>query len=260
MEKAQHRQQEQDIIYERKLRKDREQEDHLYGDKDKYVSTSYKLKLMEQKKWEEEQAKKDAQDQDVTQKEDAMRRFHLALLNRRNVAAGSEDDAIKRDAERKREEELKRKQEEEGKERLRKERERQEQEREHRVREKEEKDIERGRELARDARRYSDDRRRSSERRGSRDERGSKEHEDRQHGHGDKRKHDEQTDQDKAKAEEKSHDREPEKKKRKGAVIDLPLLERPKVEREAPKLTDESAIMAARERYLARKLAVGQQQ
>ena len=37
VEKAKIRKQEQEIVYERKLLKERQQEDHLYGDKEKFI-------------------------------------------------------------------------------------------------------------------------------------------------------------------------------------------------------------------------------
>ena len=55
MEKAKVRKQEQEIVYERKLLKERQQEDHLYGDKEKFVTTAYKKKLAELEKWNEEE-------------------------------------------------------------------------------------------------------------------------------------------------------------------------------------------------------------
>jgi hypothetical protein len=54
-EKAEIRKREQDIIYERKLQKERSKEDHLFGDKDKFVTSAYRKKLEEQQKWLEEE-------------------------------------------------------------------------------------------------------------------------------------------------------------------------------------------------------------
>ena len=42
-------------MYERKLAKERSQEDHLYSGKDKFVTGAYKRKLAEQAKWIEEE-------------------------------------------------------------------------------------------------------------------------------------------------------------------------------------------------------------
>lgn len=55
MKKAQEREREQEIIYERKLAKERNKDDHLYAGKDKFVTSAYKKKLAEQAKWMEEE-------------------------------------------------------------------------------------------------------------------------------------------------------------------------------------------------------------
>ncbi|MBA0548539.1 hypothetical protein Golob_019633 [Gossypium lobatum] len=55
MKKAEQRKWEQEIVYERKLVKERSKEDHLYADKDKFVTSAYKRKLAEQAKWMEEE-------------------------------------------------------------------------------------------------------------------------------------------------------------------------------------------------------------
>jgi hypothetical protein len=44
------------IIYERQLLKERQKEDHLYGDKEKFVTAGYKKKLQEDEKWAKEEA------------------------------------------------------------------------------------------------------------------------------------------------------------------------------------------------------------
>lgn len=58
MKKAEERQREQEIIYERKLAKERSKEDHLYADKEKYVTSAYKKKLAEQAKWMEDERRR----------------------------------------------------------------------------------------------------------------------------------------------------------------------------------------------------------
>lgn len=55
MEKAKRREREHEIVYERKLAKERTKEDHLYADKDKFVTSAYKRKLAEQARWMEEE-------------------------------------------------------------------------------------------------------------------------------------------------------------------------------------------------------------
>lgn len=55
IDKAKQREREHEIIYERKLAKERNQDEHLYADKDKFVTSAYKKKLAEQAKWMEEE-------------------------------------------------------------------------------------------------------------------------------------------------------------------------------------------------------------
>lgn len=55
MKKAKEREREQEVIYERKLAKERSKDDHLYAGKDKFVTSAYKKKLAEQAKWMEEE-------------------------------------------------------------------------------------------------------------------------------------------------------------------------------------------------------------
>lgn len=54
---------EQDVVYERQLAKEREKEDHLYGDKEKFVTGAYKKKLQEQAKWLEEERRRELEEQ-----------------------------------------------------------------------------------------------------------------------------------------------------------------------------------------------------
>ena len=63
MAKAKEREKEQDILYERKLSKEREKEDHLYGDKDKFVTRAYKEKLAEEAKWLAEEKRLEAKEE-----------------------------------------------------------------------------------------------------------------------------------------------------------------------------------------------------
>lgn len=62
VEKAKIRAQEQDIVRERLLVKERMQEDHLYKDKEKFVTSAYKKKLAEQAKWLEEERLRELRD------------------------------------------------------------------------------------------------------------------------------------------------------------------------------------------------------
>ena len=57
-EKAEERKREQDVLFERQLAKERAAEDHLFGDKERFVTAAYKKKLAEQQQWKEEQKRK----------------------------------------------------------------------------------------------------------------------------------------------------------------------------------------------------------
>ncbi|XP_030452967.1 uncharacterized protein LOC115674645 [Syzygium oleosum] len=88
LKKAEQRQREQEIVYERKLAKERSTEDHLYADKDKFVTSAYKKKLAEQAKWMEEERLRQIREEkdDVTKKKD-LTDFYFNL--EKNVAFGA---------------------------------------------------------------------------------------------------------------------------------------------------------------------------
>ena len=90
--KQKEREREQDIIYERRLLKEREKEDHLYGDKEKFVTAAYRKKLEEDRKWLEEEKIADAREaaDDVTKKGDLSGFYHNLMS--RNEAAGAVAD------------------------------------------------------------------------------------------------------------------------------------------------------------------------
>lgn len=80
LKKGEEREREQGIINERVLRREREKDDHLYGDKEKFVTTGYKEKLIEDRKWEAQEAIRVAKERDVT-KGGTMANFSAHLLN-----------------------------------------------------------------------------------------------------------------------------------------------------------------------------------
>lgn len=91
LDKAQTRQREQDIVYERRQLKERKVEDHLFGDKEKFVTSAYKKKLQEQQLWQAEQNIRDAKDEeDAAEKRGNMDGFTQLT---RNVAFGSSSKA-----------------------------------------------------------------------------------------------------------------------------------------------------------------------
>lgn len=57
-EKAKERERQHEIVFERKLAKERSKEEDLYRDKDKFVTGAYKRKLAELAKWEEEERRR----------------------------------------------------------------------------------------------------------------------------------------------------------------------------------------------------------
>ncbi|KDP35472.1 hypothetical protein JCGZ_10865 [Jatropha curcas] len=90
IKKAEQRQREHEVIYERKLAKERSKDDHLYADKDKFVTSAYKKKLAEQAQWMEEERRRQLQEEkeDVTKKSD-LSDFYFNLG--KNVAFGAND-------------------------------------------------------------------------------------------------------------------------------------------------------------------------
>lgn len=95
LDKTKERKREQDIIYDRKLQREKEQEGNLFGDKEKFVTAAYKKKLIEQKKWLEEEAKREEEEraQDVTKRAD-LSDFYTNLLNN-NIGTSNTKQSIK---------------------------------------------------------------------------------------------------------------------------------------------------------------------
>lgn len=60
---AEAREREHAIILERRLLRERAAEDHLFGDKERFVTSAYKQKLLEEELWKREQQEKDARDE-----------------------------------------------------------------------------------------------------------------------------------------------------------------------------------------------------
>ncbi|KAL0924716.1 hypothetical protein M5K25_005569 [Dendrobium thyrsiflorum] len=88
MESAKKREREHEIIYERKLLKERSKDDHVYEDKEKFVTRAYKQKLAERAKWLEEERLRGLREEkdDVTKKSD-LTDFYFGL--NKNVAFGA---------------------------------------------------------------------------------------------------------------------------------------------------------------------------
>ncbi|XP_057483393.1 uncharacterized protein LOC130770105 [Actinidia eriantha] len=90
IDKAKQREREHEIIYERKLVKERSKDDHLYAEKDKFVTSAYKKKLAEQAQWMEEERIRQLREEkdDVTKKND-ITDFYFNLS--KNVAFGAQE-------------------------------------------------------------------------------------------------------------------------------------------------------------------------
>lgn len=50
MKKAKEREQYRETVYEKKIAKERSKDDHLYADKDKYITEAYRKKLAERER------------------------------------------------------------------------------------------------------------------------------------------------------------------------------------------------------------------
>lgn len=91
MAKANARKKENDASYERRLLKERLKEDHLYADKDKFVTAAYRAKLKEDAKWLAEEKARDAkeEEEDVTRRgASAMTAFYSNVLHGKTASTG----------------------------------------------------------------------------------------------------------------------------------------------------------------------------
>ncbi|KAK3283115.1 hypothetical protein CYMTET_9179 [Cymbomonas tetramitiformis] len=89
---------EQNIIYEKNLLKERKKEDHLYGDKERFVTSAYKKKLEEEARWTAEEKLRllKEEEEEVTKRKD-LSHFYSNLL-KTNAAYGNPASADKEDA------------------------------------------------------------------------------------------------------------------------------------------------------------------
>lgn len=91
IQKAKEREQYREIVYEKKIAKERSKDDHLFADKDKYVTEAYRRKLAEREKQMELERIRELQEEreDVTKKKDFLLDFYTNLD--KNVAFGAKD-------------------------------------------------------------------------------------------------------------------------------------------------------------------------
>lgn len=94
--KGEDRQIEQGIVYERVLRREREKEDHLFEDKEKFVTQGYKDKLIADKRWEEKEAVRVSREVDVS-KTGSMTGFLGNLLNSGGLSRSTNSSLLKKE-------------------------------------------------------------------------------------------------------------------------------------------------------------------
>lgn len=85
------REKERDRVYEKKLLKEREVEDKEFGDQPKFMTSAYKKKLIEDKKWEYENMLGDKLDEKTDVRSSGMEGFYKNLLTK-NISMGSSVD------------------------------------------------------------------------------------------------------------------------------------------------------------------------
>lgn len=85
------REKERDRIYEKKLLKERELEDKEFADQPKFMTSAYKQKLIEDKKWAYENMLADKLDEKTDVRSGGMEGFYKNLLTK-NISMGSSVD------------------------------------------------------------------------------------------------------------------------------------------------------------------------
>jgi len=86
---AQVREKEKERIFDRKLLKEREQEDAQFGDKPKFLTAAYKQKLLDEKKWEYEDKLAEEVERRTDVRGSGMTGFYANLLTK-NIAMGGD--------------------------------------------------------------------------------------------------------------------------------------------------------------------------
>jgi len=90
LERAKKREVEMDRSYEKFKLKERQEDDHMYGDKEKFVTSAYRAKLEERKRWELEDKKNELREEaEGARARGDMSGFYSNLLTR-NIATGAD--------------------------------------------------------------------------------------------------------------------------------------------------------------------------
>ncbi|RDX70473.1 Nuclear speckle splicing regulatory protein 1, partial [Mucuna pruriens] len=96
IKKAKEREQYREIVYEKKIAKERSKDDHLHAGKDKFITEAYRKKLAEREKQMELERLRELQEErdDVTKKKDFLLDFYSNLD--KNVAFGAKDSQARK--------------------------------------------------------------------------------------------------------------------------------------------------------------------
>ena len=81
LETAEHRKREQEILKEKRLEKERAAEDHIFGTKEKFVTSAYRRKMEEEEAWKlEQERKKKEEEEHAVEKKGHMGDFYRNLF------------------------------------------------------------------------------------------------------------------------------------------------------------------------------------
>ncbi|KAK8791131.1 hypothetical protein WA158_005762 [Blastocystis sp. Blastoise] len=94
--RADERNRENEIIYEKQIQKEREEEGEEFAGKEQYITTGYKKKLQEQKKWLAEQAVKDKKDEETSAKTVGNMSDYYMNFMTKNISVMGEEEDIKK--------------------------------------------------------------------------------------------------------------------------------------------------------------------
>lgn len=94
LEQTERRKKEQDITYERQLLKERKKEDHLYEDKEQFVTSAYRKKLEEDKKWQERERMREEQEAREGVAKKGMAAFYFSSMTKNVAFRNAEDPKV----------------------------------------------------------------------------------------------------------------------------------------------------------------------
>jgi hypothetical protein len=99
LETAEHRKKEQEVLFEKRLEKERVAEEQVYGTKEKFVTSAYRKKLEEEEKWKvEQEKKKEEEEANAVEKKGHMGGFYQNYLQA-YTGSGLEESGISKNSE-----------------------------------------------------------------------------------------------------------------------------------------------------------------